>query len=226
MEAAKKTDFFMKNIASLTVSCLYSQLDLNLLSTELTCDDFEVRCNVEDHSSLSSDGESSLGLEHVRYYGLNDQLEQLRTDAYSDFQANGTEVELDELDIYQAYLRGQNFKNIIPVTIDERNDKVLEYLLQKERKKAKRSKSVKGGKKVCVFCKNNGEQASVFSSHILKDDEGRVSCPILRKYTCPLCGTSGDTAHTIKYCPLNNGDFTSTALLKTTRLATGKKRKC
>ena len=215
----------MKNIASLKQSSLYSQLDLNLLSTELTCDDFEVRCSIEDHSSLSSDGESSLGLENVRYNGLNDQLEQLRTDAYLDFKANGTEVELDDLDIYQAYLRGQNFKNVIPVTIDKRDDKVLEYLLQKERKAAKRSKIVKGGKNVCVFCKNNGEQNGVFSSHVLKDDEGRVSCPILRKYTCPLCGTSGDTAHTIKYCPLNNGDFTSSAILKTTRLSTGKKRK-
>ena len=60
-------------------------------------------------------------------------------------------------------------------------------------------------KRLCVFCKNNGEAESVYASHILKDDDGRVLCPILRAYTCPICGDSGDTAHTIKYCPQNNG---------------------
>ena len=60
-------------------------------------------------------------------------------------------------------------------------------------------------KRLCVFCKNNGEMESVYASHILKDDDGRVLCPILRAYTCPICGDSGDTAHTIKYCPQNNG---------------------
>ncbi|XP_075244196.1 uncharacterized protein LOC142338365 [Convolutriloba macropyga] len=60
-------------------------------------------------------------------------------------------------------------------------------------------------KRLCVFCKNNGEVESVYASHILKDDDGRVLCPILRAYTCPICGDSGDTAHTIKYCPQNTG---------------------
>lgn len=64
-------------------------------------------------------------------------------------------------------------------------------------------------KRLCVFCKNNGEMESVYASHILKDDDGRVLCPILRAYTCPICGDSGDTAHTIKYCPQNNGGQSS-----------------
>ena len=55
----------------------------------------------------------------------------------------------------------------------------------------------------CVFCKMNGEMDTVFMSHILKDTIGRTTCPYLRKYTCPMCGASGDDAHTIKYCPLN-----------------------
>jgi protein nanos 1 len=61
-------------------------------------------------------------------------------------------------------------------------------------------------KRLCVFCKNNGEMESVYASHILKDDDGRVLCPILRAYTCPICGDSGDTAHTIKYCPQNTAE--------------------
>ena len=56
---------------------------------------------------------------------------------------------------------------------------------------------------VCVFCRNNGESESFYTSHYLKDAEGKVTCPVLRAYTCPLCGANGDSAHTIKYCPEN-----------------------
>ena len=57
---------------------------------------------------------------------------------------------------------------------------------------------------VCVFCRNNGETESFYTSHYLKDAEGKVTCPVLRAYTCPLCGANGDAAHTIKYCPENS----------------------
>nr|AHI50302.1 nanos-2 [Nanomia bijuga] len=59
------------------------------------------------------------------------------------------------------------------------------------------------GLHVCVFCRNNGESESVYTSHVLKDSDGRTSCPILRAYTCPICKANGDTSHTIKYCPMN-----------------------
>lgn len=57
--------------------------------------------------------------------------------------------------------------------------------------------------RVCVFCRNNGAPEEVFGTHVLKASDGRVLCPILRAYTCPLCSASGDNAHTIKYCPLS-----------------------
>lgn len=57
---------------------------------------------------------------------------------------------------------------------------------------------------VCVFCRNNGETESFYTSHYLKDADGKVTCPVLRAYTCPLCGANGDAAHTIKYCPENS----------------------
>lgn len=56
---------------------------------------------------------------------------------------------------------------------------------------------------VCVFCRNNGESESVYTSHVLKDADGRTACPILRAYTCPICKANGDNSHTIKYCPMN-----------------------
>ena len=55
----------------------------------------------------------------------------------------------------------------------------------------------------CVFCKNNGEDESYYLSHTLKDDNGRVTCPILYKYKCPICHSTGPVSHTIRYCPHN-----------------------
>jgi hypothetical protein len=56
----------------------------------------------------------------------------------------------------------------------------------------------------CVFCKNNNEEPDVYKSHILKDPESRIVCPILRAYDCPICHNGGgDNAHTVRYCPLN-----------------------
>jgi len=54
----------------------------------------------------------------------------------------------------------------------------------------------------CTFCKNNGESEAIYGTHYLKDATGVVTCPILRAYTCPICGQNGDKAHTVKYCPV------------------------
>lgn len=54
----------------------------------------------------------------------------------------------------------------------------------------------------CRFCKQNGESRRVYRSHTLKSANGNVVCPILWNYTCPICGATGDYAHTRRYCPV------------------------
>lgn len=63
-------------------------------------------------------------------------------------------------------------------------------------------------KGVCGFCKKNGETAEIYASHQLKARNGRVRCPVLRKYVCPICGATGDRAHTVQYCPARVLDHT------------------
>ncbi|KAM4636966.1 nanos homolog 1 [Discoglossus pictus] len=58
------------------------------------------------------------------------------------------------------------------------------------------------GKRGCAFCRNNRESAAFYSTHRLRGPDGRVQCPVLRSYTCPLCGANGDQAHTTRYCPM------------------------
>lgn len=55
--------------------------------------------------------------------------------------------------------------------------------------------------KHCVFCENNNEPEALVKSHTVRDKLGRVLCPKLRTYVCPICYDSGDNAHTVKYCP-------------------------
>lgn len=53
---------------------------------------------------------------------------------------------------------------------------------------------------------NNKMPEQEYRNHALKSVDGRVLCPRLRAYKCPLCGISGDNAHTMKYCPTRTGD--------------------
>lgn len=53
----------------------------------------------------------------------------------------------------------------------------------------------------CVFCANNGSCEKWIYSHNIKDKNGRVTCPKLFSYRCPICGATREAAHTVKYCP-------------------------
>ena len=53
-----------------------------------------------------------------------------------------------------------------------------------------------------MFCRNNGEDKTVYTTHTLMSKAGKVICPILYAYKCPICAATGDYAHTLKYCPM------------------------
>lgn len=76
--------------------------------------------------------------------------------------------------------------------------------------------------RLCSFCKHNGESRAIYQSHVLKDEEGRVLCPILRDYVCPQCGATRDRAHTRRFCPLTGQGYTS-VYSYTTRNSAGKR---
>ena len=60
-----------------------------------------------------------------------------------------------------------------------------------------------GGRvKLCTFCKTNGESEAIYTSHSLKDSNDKITCPILMRYACPVCGATGEQTHTKKYCPV------------------------
>ncbi|XP_028642169.1 nanos homolog 3 isoform X2 [Grammomys surdaster] len=76
--------------------------------------------------------------------------------------------------------------------------------------------------RLCSFCKHNGESRAIYQSHVLKDEAGRVLCPILRDYVCPQCGATQEHAHTRRFCPLTGQGYTS-VYCYATRNSAGKK---
>ncbi|XP_046562959.1 uncharacterized protein LOC124271852 [Haliotis rubra] len=74
---------------------------------------------------------------------------------------------------------------------------------------------------VCVFCQRNGETIEYYSTHVLKDNRGKVICPVLRKYVCPKCSATGDNAHTVRHCPQSRTALSIADTFKTPRTSSG-----
>ncbi|CAF1326795.1 unnamed protein product [Adineta steineri] len=102
----------------------------------------------------------------------------------------------------QQILAANTANNNRPLRSEKIDIEVIKHLIREA--SWKRQCGMK--KEVCVFCRNNGENELIYSSHSLKDSMGNVTCPILRAYQCPICGATGAQAHTIKYCQATGGD--------------------
>jgi len=67
----------------------------------------------------------------------------------------------------------------------------------------------------CIFCKKNGLARKFYASHSVRDNRGKVVCPVLRKYNCPFCNNGGgDKAHTVTYCPVKRAAYLDSFLKK------------
>ncbi|KAM7340158.1 nanos homolog 2 [Alexandromys fortis] len=111
-------------------------------------------------------------------------------------------MDIPPFDMWRDYFNlSQVILNIIKDRRQRQEDEEASGLQEKREQEPGVSGSLTA---ICNFCKNNGESRHVYASHQLKTPEGVVVCPILRHYVCPLCGATGDQAHTLKYCPLNS----------------------
>ncbi|OBS64865.1 hypothetical protein A6R68_06614 [Neotoma lepida] len=122
------------------------------------------------------------------------------------YQPHRGVMDLPPFDMWRDYF---NLSQVILTIIQGRSkrleDEVAEVPTLRTQEKSQQEPGVSGSlATLCNFCKHNGESRNVYASHQLKTPEGVVVCPILRHYVCPLCGATGDQAHTLKYCPLNS----------------------
>lgn len=98
---------------------------------------------------------------------------------------------------YQRQLTGSPDAEPLPSRFENVPPAFKSFASKKKTKKTKKLPTY------CVFCKNNNESEAVYTSHVLKDTDGKVVCPALYVYVCPICNNTGHKAHTVKHCPYN-----------------------
>lgn len=122
-------------------------------------------------------------------------------------QERGAAREVQVMDAEHLNLENKDYMPIEELEEKFKDFKLKPKVLTGDRAVDERKSRVKTRKPSCMqcaFCMSNGEAEHVYRSHVLKDPEGRVTCPVLYMYNCPICRNGGGPrAHTVKYCPKN-----------------------
>lgn len=139
--------------------------------------------------------------------GLEDSLSDSAGNKSISSSLNDSE---QQLSFYPRYSNGVNSDSTVPLS---QVPAIVQHLLQHYSKSMmsvtqpglegnsfRNYRSLDEGK-FCAFCRKNKERREFYTTHVVKDSWGKVICPVLRKYICPVCGATGDEAHTISHCP-------------------------
>nr|AGI96000.1 Nanos-like protein [Branchiostoma belcheri] len=173
----------------------------------------------ERFDSLGSSGSSSSASSDFYLNGRESDLELGFASLFGDLRLDSPPNSLDGYDFSR-----QRRREPPSASLSSRDRDILFSVAARRRASRMASGGVGSKSQVCVFCRNNGESETVYASYMLKDCTGKVTCPVLMAYTCPLCHATGEEAHTIKYCPQNTNQLPNVKSLKTARTSTGKKR--
>lgn len=133
-----------------------------------------------------------------------EELDLNRSAARQDFALNGVDVEYNSEEVTINSTKERTPQKKLFDNFSEARQQTKSHIASKPYIKKSRwanAQKLSKTKNHCVFCENNGEPEYVYLTHKTRDEFGRVLCPHLRNYKCPICGANGDQAHTLKYCP-------------------------
>ena len=114
---------------------------------------------------------SKLASDNLDRQKLNDCIgHSLKDDYMTTLPSNSSSSSDACLSEYSSTMSPESFENYTGCGIFAKSTR-----MQPENKIKSR---IKARKPFCEFCKNNNEHRSVYSSHVLKDMDGRVVCPV------------------------------------------------
>lgn len=166
----------------------------------------------ENYCQILSDNTNNNNNHNCNYGYTERMITRRGKDYYNQFGWNSVEkvpVKLHHLIMFNQKKMANDLENDLTTTIKTTNSADTigtdQQRFNFKNTTKNNGNNLKARKKMeCAFCKNLPDQQDNYKTHWLKDNEKRVVCPILRKYSCPICHNGGgDDAHTMRFCPKN-----------------------